>query len=315
MKKEIIMALAITTTNLVKNFDGKNAVNGISLDVHQGEIFGILGPNGAGKTTFLRMLATLTKVTSGSASIFGNDLTKDGAKVRNFIGLTGQYASVDEELTGMENMIIFGQLNGLSKKEAKKRGLELLKQFSLTEAKDKSISAFSGGMRRRLDLAVSLITKPPLIFLDEPTTGLDPRTRGEMWKTIRELVKGGSTIVLTTQYLDEADQLADRIAIIDHGSVIAQGTPSELKNILGETTFELSLIESSQIKQAKEMIEQKFNIEVIVLPEFATLSIKVTDTKIMTQILLLLETEHIAINEFETRKPTLDEVFLELTGK
>ncbi|KKW74253.1 daunorubicin resistance ABC transporter, ATP-binding protein [Lactococcus cremoris] len=284
-------------------------------DVHQGEIFGILGPNGAGKTTFLRMLATLTKVTSGSASIFGNDLTKDGAKVRNFIGLTGQYASVDEELTGMENMIIFGQLNGLSKKEAKKRGLELLKQFSLTEAKDKSISAFSGGMRRRLDLAVSLITKPPLIFLDEPTTGLDPRTRGEMWKTIRELVKGGSTIVLTTQYLDEADQLADRIAIIDHGSVIAQGTPSELKNILGETTFELSLIKSSQIKQAKEMIEQKFNIEVIVLPEFATLSIKVTDTKIMTQILLLLETEHIAINEFETRKPTLDEVFLELTGK
>lgn len=309
------MALAITTTNLVKNFDGKNAVNGISLDVHQGEIFGILGPNGAGKTTFLRMLATLTKVTSGSASIFGNDLTKDGAKVRNFIGLTGQYASVDEELTGMENMIIFGQLNGLSKKEAKKRGLELLKQFSLTEAKDKSISAFSGGMRRRLDLAVSLITKPPLIFLDEPTTGLDPRTRGEMWKTIRELVKGGSTIVLTTQYLDEADQLADRIAIIDHGSVIAQGTPSELKNILGETTFELSLIKSSQIKQAKEMIEQKFNIEVIVLPEFATLSIKVTDTKIMTQILLLLETDHIAINEFETRKPTLDEVFLELTGK
>lgn len=309
------MALAISTTNLVKNFDGKNAVNGISLDVHQGEIFGILGPNGAGKTTFLRMLATLTKVTSGSASIFGNDLTKDGAKVRNFIGLTGQYASVDEELTGMENMIIFGQLNGLSKKEAKKRGLELLKQFSLTEAKDKSISAFSGGMRRGLDLAVSLITKPPLIFLDEPTTGLDPRTRGEMWKTIRELVKGGSTIVLTTQYLDEADQLADRIAIIDHGSVIAQGTPSELKNILGETTFELSLIKSSQIKQAKEMIEQKFNIEVIVLPEFATLSIKVTDTKIMTQILLLLETEHIAINEFETRKPTLDEVFLELTGK
>ncbi len=309
------MALAISTTNLVKNFDGKNAVNGISLDVHQGEIFGILGPNGAGKTTFLRMLATLTKVTSGSASIFGNDLTKDGAKVRNFIGLTGQYASVDEELTGMENMIIFGQLNGLSKKEAKKRGLELLKQFSLTEAKDKSISAFSGGMRRRLDLAVSLITKPPLIFLNEPTTGLDPRTRGEMWKTIRELVKGGSTIVLTTQYLDEADQLADRIAIIDHGSVIAQGTPSELKNILGETTFELSLIKSSQIKQAKEMIEQKFNIEVIVLPEFATLSIKVTDTKIMTQILLLLETEHIAINEFETRKPTLDEVFLELTGK
>lgn len=309
------MALAISTTNLVKNFDGKNAVNGISLDVHQGEIFGILGPNGAGKTTFLRMLATLTKVTSGSASIFGNDLTKDGAKVRNFIGLTGQYASVDEELTGMENMIIFGQLNGLSKKEAKKRGLELLKQFSLTEAKDKSISAFSGGMRRRLDLAVSLITKPPLIFLDEPTTGLDPRTSGEMWKTIRELVKGGSTIVLTTQYLDEADQLADRIAIIDHGSVIAQGTPSELKNILGETTFELSLIKSSQIKQAKEMIEQKFNIEVIVLPEFATLSIKVTDTKIMTQILLLLETEHIAINEFETRKPTLDEVFLELTGK
>ena len=315
MKKKIIMALAISTTNLVKNFDGKNAVNGISLDVHQGEIFGILGPNGAGKTTFLRMLATLTKVTSGSASIFGNDLTKDGAKVRNFIGLTGQYASVDEELTGMENMIIFGQLNGLSKKEAKKRGLELLKQFSLTEAKDKSISAFSGGMRRRLDLAVSLITNPPLIFLDEPTTGLDPRTRGEMWKTIRELVKGGSTIVLTTQYLDEADQLADRIAIIDHGSVIAQGTPSELKNILGETTFELSLIKSSQIKQAKEMIEQKFNIEVIVLPEFATLSIKVTDTKIMTQILLLLETEHIAINEFETRKPTLDEVFLELTGK
>ena len=305
----------IEISHLTKDYGEHKGIFDLSINIKKGEVYGFLGPNGAGKTTFLRMLATLTKVTSGSASIFGNDLTKDGAKVRNFIGLTGQYASVDEELTGMENMIIFGQLNGLSKKEAKKRGLELLKQFSLTEAKDKSISAFSGGMRRRLDLAVSLITKPPLIFLDEPTTGLDPRTRGEMWKTIRELVKGGSTIVLTTQYLDEADQLADRIAIIDHGSVIAQGTPSELKNILGETTFELSLIKSSQIKQAKEMIEQKFNIEVIVLPEFATLSIKVTDTKIMTQILLLLETEHIAINEFETRKPTLDEVFLELTGK
>lgn len=306
--------IAIKTNQVVKQFGDKKAVDGISLEVKKGEIFGILGPNGAGKSTFLRVLATLTKMTSGSAQIFGKDIQKEASSVRNLIGLTGQEASVDEDLTAMENLSIFGRLNGLSKQDTKKRAIELLNQFSLLEAKDKPITKFSGGMRRRLDLAVSLIVKPPLIFLDEPTTGLDPRTRGEMWDVIRQLVKDGSTIVLTTQYLDEADQLADRIAIIDNGKIISLGTPDELKTQIGDTYFEISLINASEISIAQKLIKDELNLDTVVLPELSTLSLKVSNTKLMTKILLLLE-QHINIKEFTVRKPTLDEVFLELTNK
>ncbi|MBC2316686.1 ATP-binding cassette domain-containing protein [Listeria booriae] len=305
--------IAISTINMVKQFSNKRAVDGISLEVKEGEIFGILGPNGAGKTTMLRMLATLTKITEGSATIFTKDVAKESAAVRGLIGLTGQYATVDEELTAMENLVIFGRLNGLSSKVAKHRALELLTQFSLMEAKDKAIREFSGGMRRRLDLAVSLITKPPLIFLDEPTTGLDPRTRGEMWEVIRNLVKDGSTILLTTQYLEEADQLADRIAIIDHGKIVSQGTPEELKAQLGETYFEISLVDVKQVEEAKTAIQEETAFDVIVLPERGALTVKVSDTKIMTKLLYLLESKAIEVQEFSVRKPTLDEVFLELT--
>ncbi|MFP4978271.1 ATP-binding cassette domain-containing protein [Paenibacillus sp. CN-4] len=305
--------LAVSTKELVKEFPNKRAVDGISLDIRKGEIFGILGPNGAGKTTFLRMLATITKVSKGEAIIFGKDVTKDARKVRSLIGLTGQYATVDEELTAMENLRLFGQLNGLSASQSKARALELLNQFSLTEAKDRPIREFSGGMRRRLDLSVSLIVKPPLIFLDEPTTGLDPRTRGEMWEVIRNLANGGATILLTTQYLEEADQLADRLAIINHGRIISQGTPNELKSLLSDTQFEITLEHMRDAERAKGLIKAGIAQEAMISPEGTKLTVKLADTKVMTRLLLDLTQQDIEIKEFSVRKPTLDEVFLELT--
>lgn len=305
--------LAVSTKELVKEFPNKRAVDGISLDIKKGEIFGILGPNGAGKTTFLRMLATITKVSEGSAKIFGKDVTKDARKVRSLIGLTGQYATVDEELTAMENLKLFGQLNGLSASRSKARALELLNQFSLTEAKDRPIREFSGGMRRRLDLSVSLIVKPPLIFLDEPTTGLDPRTRGEMWEVIRNLASDGATILLTTQYLEEADQLADRLAIINHGRIISLGTPNELKSLLSETQFEITLEHMKDTERTKQLIKTEIAQEAMISPEGTKLTIKLADTKVMTKLLLCLTEQNIEIKEFSVRKPTLDEVFLELT--
>ncbi|KAF6586902.1 MULTISPECIES: daunorubicin resistance protein DrrA family ABC transporter ATP-binding protein [Paenibacillus] len=305
--------LAISTKEIVKEFPNKRAVDGISLDIKKGEIFGILGPNGAGKTTFLRMLATITKVSKGKAMIFGKDVTKDAQKVRSLIGLTGQYATVDEELTAMENLKLFGQLNGLSASQSKARALELLNQFSLTEAKDRPIREFSGGMRRRLDLSVSLIVKPPLIFLDEPTTGLDPRTRGEMWEVIRNLASDGATILLTTQYLEEADQLADRLAIINHGRIISQGTPNELKSLLSDTHFEITLEYMRDAERAKGLIKAEIAQEAMISPEGTKLTVKLADTKVMTRLLLDLTQQDIEIKEFSVRKPTLDEVFLELT--
>lgn len=216
---------AIEINDLTKVFAKQTAVDHVSLNVKKGEVFGLLGPNGAGKTTTLRMITTLLKPTSGSIKIFGYDTQKNDKLVRSMFGLTGQYASVDEDISARENLMIFSRLNGLTHSEAKKRTNELLEEFSLQASADKSISNFSGGMRRRLDLAVSLISRPTLIFLDEPTTGLDPRTRTQMWDTIRSLVEQGSTIVLTTQYLEEADELADRIAVIDHGSWSASDHP------------------------------------------------------------------------------------------
>src|SRR5258705_3044805 len=220
---------AVDAAGLVKAFGRLRAVDGIDLEVRQGEIFGVLGPNGAGKTTMLRMLATLLPIDAGHARVLGVDVAREPHRVRQLVGVTGQYASVDEDLTATENLWLFGRLLGLRSKEAKARARDLLGRFGLQNAADRQIKTFSGGMRRRLDLAASLISRPPLIFLDEPTTGLDPRTRGQMWDTIRGLVTEGCTVLLTTQYLDEADQLAGRIAVIDRGRKVAEGTPDELK--------------------------------------------------------------------------------------
>jgi len=232
---------AVEANGLVKVFGDNRAVDGVDLSVRTGTVYGVLGPNGAGKTTTIRMLATLLRPDGGEARIFGHDVQREPFVVRQLIGVTGQYASVDETLSATENLMLFCRLNGLSRAESKRKSAELLEAFSLTEAARRPLKNFSGGMRRRLDLAASLIAQPPLIFLDEPTTGLDPRTRTQMWETIRELVATGSTVVLTTQYLDEADQLADRIAVIDRGRVVAEGTSDELKDTVGSQSLQLGL--------------------------------------------------------------------------
>lgn len=309
------MTTAITTNNLCKNFKDKLAVDNISIDIQEGEIFGILGPNGAGKTTFLKMLATILPITSGEAFIFGHNVQKEGNTIRTQIGLTGQYASIDEELTAWENLIIYGQLNGLSKNAAKLRAEELLKQFSLYDVRNKTVKSFSGGMRRRCDLAASLIMKPKLIFLDEPTTGLDPRTRGEMWQVIRDLQNSGSTIVLTTQYLEEADQLANRIGIIDNGSLIKIGTSEQLKNELAMTSLEIKLLNNEQIENSINIISNLVDIQVRILPEQNSISMQIDNTNTTLNILNSLRENEIEVEEFAIRKPSLDEVFLHVTEK
>src|ERR1700729_2933312 len=257
---------AIEATGLVKTFGRQRAVDGIDLEVREGEIFGVLGPNGAGKTTALRMLATLLPIDAGQARIFGVDVAREPHRIRQLVGVTGQFASVDEDLTATENLWMFGRLQGLRSADARAAAKRLLVQFGLEEAADKPIAQFSGGMRRRLDLAASLITQPPLIFLDEPTTGLDPRTRGEMWDTIRGLVADGCTVLLTTQYLDEADQLADRIAVIDGGRKVAEGTPDELKTSVGNSTLQLRLAPDTDQELARQIVRKIAGTEPVLTP-------------------------------------------------
>src|SRR3954470_318133 len=248
--------LAVSAHGLVKTFGGLRAVDGIDLEVRRGEVFGVLGPNGAGKTTMLQMLATLLPMDGGNAEIFGVDVKRYPHVVRQLVGVTGQYASVDENLTARENLYLFGRLLGVDKKRSRSTGEELLARFGLEDAGDKQISQFSGGMRRRLDLAASLIARPPLIFLDEPTTGLAPRTRVQMWDTIRELVASGCTVLLTSQYLDEADQLADRIAVIDRGVKVPRGTPDQLKSQGSSCTLQLRLVDPDQTAQAVDVVRR-----------------------------------------------------------
>jgi ABC-2 type transport system ATP-binding protein len=311
--KQLNPYLAVEAKGLVKKFGDNLAVNGVDLSIKAGSIYGVLGPNGAGKTTAIRMLATLSKPDAGTARIFGYDVMKEAHAVRQLIGLTGQYASVDEKLSGVQNLVVFSMLLGLSRKEAKQKASDLLEEFGLTEAADRPLSKFSGGMRRRLDLAASLIAQPPLIFLDEPTTGLDPRTRNQMWSTIRRLVKNGSTVVLTTQYLDEADQLADRIAVIDRGKVIAEGTPAELKRKVGIASLELKLNDTQYNSEVKTIIEQMLEVEVHV-SESNVITAPMSHPEVITDILLALRKENISLSEVSVKTPTLDEVFLTLTG-
>src|SRR6201994_1013657 len=266
MKSHKLSATAVQAQELVKIFGDNYAVNGVDLAIPAGGIYGVLGPNGAGKTTTIRMLATLLKPDRGSATVFGYDVVKDSHIVRQLIGVTGQYASVDEKLSATENLFIFSRLLGLNSRDARRKTSELLEEFGLTEAARRPLPQSSGGMRRRLDLAASLINQPPLIFLDEPTTGLDPRTRNQMWNTIRRLVSEGSTVVLTTQYLDEADQLADRIAVIDRGKLIPRGTPDQLKAKVGTASLELKLIDGQDLASAKDIIQQLLLVEVHIAP-------------------------------------------------
>ncbi|MBW5447224.1 ATP-binding cassette domain-containing protein [Cohnella sp. CFH 77786] len=305
---------AVEARGLVKTFGDNRAVDGVDLNVRAGSIYGVLGPNGAGKTTTIRMLATLLRMDGGSARIFGYDVEKEPQIVRQLIGVTGQYASVDESLSATENLVIFSRLLGLGRAEARRKAAELLEEFGLTEAAKRPLKQFSGGMRRRLDLAASLIAQPPLIFLDEPTTGLDPRTRAQMWNTIRRLVKTGSTVLLTTQYLDEADQLADRIAVIDRGRVVAEGTVDELKASVGNSLLHLRIEDQGDIREARRIVEQVLQVRSSASAEAGKITAPMAETGRVTDLLIALRGAGIHLAEISVQKPTLDEVFLAITG-
>ena len=306
--------LAVEAHGLVKTFGDNRAVDGVSLSIPTGSICGVLGPNGAGKTTTINMLATLSKPDAGNVKIFGYDVLHETQIVRQLIGLTGQFASIDEDLTALENLMIFGRLYGYSRNDSKRKANELLEEFGLSDVASRTLSKFSGGMRRRLDLAVSLIHQPPLIFLDEPTTGLDPRTRTQMWQTIRKLVKGGSTVLLTTQYLDEADQLADNIVVIDKGRVVASDTPDGLKRSVGCSSLHLTVKDADNVANAARIIERILDAKVH-LAEASELIAPIDDIDKLTDVLTALKDARIALSGVNILQPTLDEVFIVLTGE
>lgn len=304
---------AVEAAGLVKTFGKNRAVDGVNLTIPAGTICGVLGPNGAGKTTTINMLATLLKPDAGTAKIFGYDVRDDTQIVRQLIGLTGQYATIDESLTAMENLKIFARLLGFSRVESKRKAEELLEEFSLSEAANRELSKFSGGMRRRLDLAASLLSSPPLIFLDEPTTGLDPRTRTQMWQTIRTLVKNGSTVLLTTQYLDEADQLADKIVVIDKGKVVANDTPAGLKRSVSASSLQVTVKNPKYALKAAQIAEKVLGSKVQV-SEASEITVPLFDTIKLADVLTALKETEIDITAINVREPSLDEVFFALTG-
>ncbi|MFD6268733.1 ATP-binding cassette domain-containing protein [Nocardia asteroides] len=305
--------IAIRTQGLGKSYGDFTAVGAVDLTVAAGTVFALLGPNGAGKTTTVRMLATLVRPDRGSAQIFGYDIARSSTAVRSMIGLTGQYASVDETLTAGENLRLFGRLLGLSRREAAARSAELLEEFELTAVTDRPVGQFSGGMRRRLDLAATLITDPPLIFLDEPTTGLDPHTRDRMWGIIRKLVARGATVLLTTQYLEEADALADRIAVIDRGRIVAEGTAGELKSSVGEQVLRLELADIAQSAHAESLVADLTG-EVPEGSSAGTLTVALADAGVAADIVAACRAAGIPLRGFAVDRPDLNEVFLALTG-
>ena len=304
---------AIEAEGLVKRFGDTTALAGVDLTVRPGTVLGVLGPNGAGKTTAVRVLATLLRPDAGSARVGGLDVVKDASAVRRLVGLTGQYAAVDDDLTGTENLVMIGRLLDLRTAEAKRRAAELLADFDLTDAANRPAKTYSGGMRRRLDLAASLVGKPSVIFLDEPTTGLDPTKRDEVWTTVRQLVAEGATVLLTTQYLDEADALADEISVFDHGQIIAHGTPHELKKIVGNQSLEVRPVDEGRLPDVARVLAEVAGVPAE-SPRRGVLQVPVLGDEALTSAVARFAVEGIAVTELALKLPGLDEVFAALTG-
>jgi oleandomycin transport system ATP-binding protein len=308
------MANAFEAHGLVKRFGATTALAGVDLAAPEGTVLGVLGPNGAGKTTAVRILATLLRPDEGEASVAGLNVLTQAGQVRRQIGLTGQYASVDEDLTGLENLILIGRPLDLSRNDARARALHLLGQFDLSEARDRSSKTYSGGMRRRLDLAASLVGRPSVIYLDEPTTGLDPGKRDDVWRLVRQLVNDGTTVLLTTQYLEEADALADEISVIDHGKVIAHGTPADLKHIVGGQTLEVRPSNPADLGAVGDLLTQ-ISGKPTDSPSRGLLSVPVESDAALTTVVRRLDDAGIGVTELSLRLPSLDEAFFALTGR
>ncbi|MFI1444188.1 ATP-binding cassette domain-containing protein [Streptomyces fructofermentans] len=312
---------AIETAGLVKTFGDNRAVDGVDLRIEAGTVYGLLGPNGAGKTTTVRMLATLLRPDGGEAHVFGHDVVREADTVRSRVSLTGQYASVDEDLTGTENLVLLARLTGHSKKASYDRAGQLLDAFGLAEAADRQVKNYSGGMRRRIDIAASILNTPDLLFLDEPTTGLDPRSRNQVWEIVRAVVAQGTTVLLTTQYLDEADQLASRIAVIDKGRVIAEGTKGELKASVGAGAVHVRLRDAHRRPEAERLLRRALDAEVEPEPDPVALTARVGNdsggavAEKASRALAELARAGITVDNFSLGQPSLDEVFLALTGK
>ncbi|WP_026455555.1 daunorubicin resistance protein DrrA family ABC transporter ATP-binding protein [Saccharomonospora iraqiensis] len=307
--------IAVRARGLVKTYGATRALDGVDLDVPTGRVLGLLGPNGAGKTTTVRILTTLLKPDSGEATVAGHDVLDDPNAVRASIGVSGQYAAVDENLTGFENLYMVGRLYGLNKRDAKKRARELLGRFQLEEAADRAAKGYSGGMRRRLDLAGALVVNPEVVVLDEPTTGLDPRGRLDMWEVIEQLVATGATVLLTTQYLEEADRLADTIVVIDRGRVIARGTSDELKDRIGGERLELVVADPGSLHTAERVLKEVGTSEPVVTDATRTVTVHVdAGATALMEALRKLDAEDVTVQDVALQRPTLDDVFLSLTG-
>jgi ABC-2 type transport system ATP-binding protein len=304
---------AVETSELTKTYGEVSALDGVDLEVEPGTVLGVLGPNGAGKTTMVGILSTLQNPTAGRARVAGHDVVTDAAAVRSKIGLTGQYAAVDEHLTGRENLTLFGRLLGLSKRQARARAEELLERFALEDAADRGSGGYSGGMRRRLDLAASLIGHPEIVFLDEPTTGLDPRSRLQLWDVVRDLVGDGTTVLLTTQYLEEADELADRIVVIDSGRIVARGTSDELKERIGGQVFEITLADSTDLAATAQALDL-LGVVAELNAETASLSATVGNAAAVTNVVKAIDAVGVVPRRLEVSSPSLDDVFLSITG-
>ena len=309
------MRNAIETRGLAKSFGTTRALDGADLQIREGSVYGLLGPNGAGKTTTIRILATLLKPTAGTATVFGHDVVHEAKAVRQKVSLTGQYASVDEDLTGQENLVLVGRLLGLTWRSARQRAAELLDAFGLAEAAGRQVLTYSGGERRRIDIAASLVAIPEILFLDEPTTGLDPRSRTQVWDLVRRIATGGTTVLLTTQYLDEADRLAERLAIIDHGRVIAEGTSRELKASVGSNTLHVRLANPDQRPQARELVVRILGDGLLPASDPSEVAARLENPAQAAGVLAALTEQRIEVAQFSVGSPSLDEVFLALTGR